>query len=1775
MHSAAGLHPNALWRVGIPPLRIVLSKGKPSSSSNGKAPKKKKDEKPKLFKTAAGNTVKVCAKTGKVICATTGRVIKRTAVVWPIKFVLGIFDLLAAPFGSMAGKDLNFSKLWQVGSALIIVAFWLYVLINSTAGKLFSEVGMGPQSIVFFSFLAKSIIPGGVALGGLCMILGGMRLQQGRSFVQKFGMGLEPLPAFESGVKFKIGDVELSLRDMHTGVGAFGGIGSGKSNAVSAWVSTPYGRKMLRDIVIGDAVCSPSGSPQKVENIIYAGVQTLWKVQTTTGEETKCSSDHLWWVKESGTPGEVLTQTGSLHELITRGKQFWVQTERSGFQWVQISGVEKTQAKEECRCLILSGTEHLFVSDGIVTHNCLDPDQELLMFDGTIKRVKDVRAGELLMGPDGNGRRILQTSTGYGPLYRIIPIKGSGKPWICNDAHVMTLRYTSQGGSRPARVTPGGVEEKDHHDRRKHYKGISQVFGEVPNKKVGRYYQRVLEKNNFMMDVPLRDFIARRAPSRQLDLFWKLFRPEGIEFPDLEEHDPSRYNYTHAALNPDEFYLAGAWIGDGFITSGWCSEDVEIKTAIKLYLAEHGRDLRIDHPYEHNQGFERIYPRKLGTKGGISNLEKYLLEFTTANLEQKAGCGGSLTGLYSKHGGTYDKDIPHWALTGPMEKRLSLLAGILDTDGNLQIEGRCFDLVQKRKHIIEKVVWLCRSVGLAAADPYEAWKECTNRSQEQPSVEDLAAHPALLQQLVDRAILKLELRVREGKASGEEGNRLRAVFAELKGDSPSSTSSGMDGTLRYEKAKMLGNELKEKTARVIELVRTAYLATVGKNPRREVTWKYVDQDREFAELMADFKKKCDTTEKPETEKSWLDMDPWVKAMVRLEIRMALFEEEHLPFNKEALLELLEFHRNEPRERYWRTTISGDIEKIPTRIPRKQAKSVRPEKRADGRGLAGIEDRNSKDPLCFGWTAEPIGEGPYCGFTLDGDGRFLLGDFTVTHNTVSLMVPMMRQFFRQLRDVDDNSEFAKCGALILDEKGDFIDSTITEMMLAGRSLQDLVIIDPDLDLYRYNPLDPNQTADENAAKLAKVQKILGTSSGGDNAYWDQTSQMTIKYFLMLLEVYKPKHKIGLDDIARFMRDDELATVLCEQVEKTIEDKKKSNEISEEAYGMYTDAISSTRNAWIQLNQNTKSTLKTTITNMLGPIASNPRLQKVFCRDTNFSFRDLPNIGKIVLFRGSGIDKSTARLICVCLKIDFQTWQKRRNGSAATAYGLNTMRTVMFMCDEYQEFVTCGGEGDETFYGVSRSTRTAPIVATQSYNSLETAIKNKEQTKTLRQNIATWVFFRSTDQDTCELGKFLAGQSKKEDFSTSQDQTGILETASNMSGGGGGKGSSISISRKLEENFRTDDFSRLVTMTMEKSRSGPWYSEAIVYHYHDIDDSAESRCYKTKLPHLYYDNKLRKQAGLNVKHLDQILYDRNWQRKAMQRGLLMIQRSVAETAALKKKDLEANRGRKDVETAKEQAENSPKSQERRKAMEEMLERAKREIAEDKGKIAKGAAGALSDPEDEDMESLSAKLELLEAEKASLVDEDEIERIQIRINDTKQKQTRFLLAAAARSPEENKEVLRADESLPYDDSFSDPEDEELEEQARRTSPKEDDDDDDETESSAEDDDENDDLWDTAILSQVAEEAAESQAPAMGLGALAGSTEEDLDKSPTVDLDDIPDASEPPEEDEEESSENGGLGIPPESPESAEAPEAIPTPEEGLGGWGDFTEENEEDKK
>jgi superfamily II DNA or RNA helicase len=88
--------------------------------------------------------------------------------------------------------------------------------------------------------------------------------------------------------------------------------------------------------------------------------------------------------------------------------------------------------------------------------------------------------------------------------------------------------------------------------------------------------------------------------------------------------------------------------------------------------------------------------------------------------------------------------------------------------------------------------------------------------------------------------------------------------------------------------------------------------------------------------------------------------------------------------------------------YWRASVSGDLSIIPTRD------KIFPER------------RQIKRHLVHGITVEPMGEGDYFGFEIDGNRLFLLGDFTVTHNT-EMAISMLKA----------TSDKYKRGAMMLD------------------------------------------------------------------------------------------------------------------------------------------------------------------------------------------------------------------------------------------------------------------------------------------------------------------------------------------------------------------------------------------------------------------------------------------------------------------------------------------------------------------------------------------------------------------------------------------------------------------------------------------------------------------------------------------------------------------------------------------------------------------------
>lgn len=68
---------------------------------------------------------------------------------------------------------------------------------------------------------------------------------------------------------------------------------------------------------------------------------------------------------------------------------------------------------------------------------CLGKGTPILMYDGSIKKVEDIKVNDLLMGPDSTPRKVLSTCSGKEKLYKITPIKGDA--YIVNASHILSL----------------------------------------------------------------------------------------------------------------------------------------------------------------------------------------------------------------------------------------------------------------------------------------------------------------------------------------------------------------------------------------------------------------------------------------------------------------------------------------------------------------------------------------------------------------------------------------------------------------------------------------------------------------------------------------------------------------------------------------------------------------------------------------------------------------------------------------------------------------------------------------------------------------------------------------------------------------------------------------------------------------------------------------------------------------------------------------------------------------------------------------------------------------------------------------------------------------------------------------------------------------------------------------------------------------------------------------------------------------------------------------
>ena len=82
----------------------------------------------------------------------------------------------------------------------------------------------------------------------------------------------------------------------------------------------------------------------------------------------------------------------------------------------------------------------LLLYHGLGTGKCHKIDTPLIMYDGTVKMIQDIRVGELLMGDDSKPRKVLSLARGRDIMYDVIPTTNTAEKYTVNREHILCLK---------------------------------------------------------------------------------------------------------------------------------------------------------------------------------------------------------------------------------------------------------------------------------------------------------------------------------------------------------------------------------------------------------------------------------------------------------------------------------------------------------------------------------------------------------------------------------------------------------------------------------------------------------------------------------------------------------------------------------------------------------------------------------------------------------------------------------------------------------------------------------------------------------------------------------------------------------------------------------------------------------------------------------------------------------------------------------------------------------------------------------------------------------------------------------------------------------------------------------------------------------------------------------------------------------------------------------------------------------------------------------------
>lgn len=171
-------------------------------------------------------------------------------------------------------------------------------------------------------------------------------------------------------------------------------------------------------------------------------------------------------------------------------------------------------------------------------YECFAPETLVMMYDGSLRQIKDIQIGEYVMGPDGEPRRVLASHSGIDHMYRLNVYTG-GEDQVVNSKHQIYYK------------------EKDYYKRQ----DVTKL--DTPVNLLAEQSRRSYKQNV--------RYLQRTA---SVDKDWN----------------------REVLLDP---YILGLWLGDGSTNkASFTSMDVEVIQTLQEFADANGMVLRINLPTE-------------------------------------------------------------------------------------------------------------------------------------------------------------------------------------------------------------------------------------------------------------------------------------------------------------------------------------------------------------------------------------------------------------------------------------------------------------------------------------------------------------------------------------------------------------------------------------------------------------------------------------------------------------------------------------------------------------------------------------------------------------------------------------------------------------------------------------------------------------------------------------------------------------------------------------------------------------------------------------------------------------------------------------------------------------------------------------------------------------------------------------------------------------------------------------------------------------------------